>query len=110
MVSTANPVRRISVFSTGSVRIHPEHIVASGKPLYWWILTSKEWLAPRPINVYLLEHKDGVFVFDAGQDRASVTQSDYFRRFRRDHLRPARQVRDPSRGSAPASSATGIST
>ena len=32
----------------------------------------------RPINVYVIEHRDGVVVFDTGQDRASVTDPSYF--------------------------------
>ncbi len=31
-----------------------------------------------PINVYVIEHADGVVVFDTGQDRASVTDPSYF--------------------------------
>ena len=32
----------------------------------------------RPINVYVIEHPDGVVVFDTGQDRESVTDPCYF--------------------------------
>jgi glyoxylase-like metal-dependent hydrolase (beta-lactamase superfamily II) len=42
------------------------------------ILTSRRWLPARPINVYVIEHTDGVVVFDTGQDRASVTDPTYF--------------------------------
>jgi glyoxylase-like metal-dependent hydrolase (beta-lactamase superfamily II) len=46
--------------------------------MYWWILTSRRWLSGRPINVYVIEHRDGLVVFDTGQDRASVTDPCYF--------------------------------
>ena len=46
--------------------------------MYWWILTSRRWLSGRPINVYVIEHTDGLVVFDTGQDRASVTDPCYF--------------------------------
>jgi glyoxylase-like metal-dependent hydrolase (beta-lactamase superfamily II) len=46
--------------------------------MYWWILTSRRWLRARPINVYVIEHTDGLVVFDTGQDRASVTDPHYF--------------------------------
>jgi N-acyl homoserine lactone hydrolase len=46
--------------------------------MYWWILSSRQWLTERPINVYVIEHPDGVVVFDTGQDRASVTDPCYF--------------------------------
>ena len=68
----------MSVISTGTVEIHPEHAFGTGKPLYWWLLTSRRWLPPRPINVYVIEHANGLLLFDTGQDRASVTDDVYF--------------------------------
>jgi N-acyl homoserine lactone hydrolase len=75
---TPDPVRAVSVVSTGTVEIHPEHVLGTRKPLYWWLLTSRRWLPPRPINVYAIEHARGLFLFDTGQDRASVTDDSYF--------------------------------
>jgi glyoxylase-like metal-dependent hydrolase (beta-lactamase superfamily II) len=75
---TADPVRAVSVVSTGSVEIHPEHAFGTRKPLYWWLLTSREWLPPRPISAYVIEHANGLILFDTGQDRASVTDPSYF--------------------------------
>jgi N-acyl homoserine lactone hydrolase len=71
-------VRAVSVISTGSVRIHPEQPYGTRKPLYWWLLTSRQWTPPQPINVYVIEHTRGVVLFDTGQDRASVTDRQYF--------------------------------
>jgi N-acyl homoserine lactone hydrolase len=76
--STPDPVKAVSVVSTGTVEIHPEHAFGSRKPLYWWLLTSRRWLAPRPINAYVIEHTNGLLLFDTGQDRASVTDDHYF--------------------------------
>ena len=53
---TADPVRAVSVVSTGTVEIHPEHAYGGRKPLYWWLLISRTWLPPRPINAYVIEH------------------------------------------------------
>ena len=75
---TADPIRAVSVISTGRVEIHPEHALGTRKPLYWWLLTSRRWLPPRPINVYVIEHAKGLLLFDTGQDRASVTDDSYF--------------------------------
>jgi len=75
---SAGPVRAVSVISTGTVQIRPEHPYGSKKPTYWWLLTSREWTPPRPINVYVIEHDGGLLVFDTGQDRASVTDDSYF--------------------------------
>ena len=71
---------RVSVVSTGTVRIRPAHVETNGTPLFWWLLTSRRWTAPRPINVYVIEHESGLVLFDTGQDRASVTDADYFPR------------------------------
>jgi N-acyl homoserine lactone hydrolase len=74
----AGTVKAVSVVSTGTVRIHPEHPYGTRKPLYWWLLTSRRWTPPRPINVYVIEHSNGLILFDTGQDRASVTDGSYF--------------------------------
>jgi len=71
-------VKRVARFSTGTVDIHPQHAYRGRSPMYWWLLTSRQWLTTRPINVYVIEHADGLVVFDAGQDRASVTDAGYF--------------------------------
>jgi len=66
------------VISTGTVQIRPEQLYGTRKPLYWWLLTSRRWTPPRPINVYVIEHAHGLILFDTGQDRASVTDRGYF--------------------------------
>ena len=76
--SAPDPVKAVSVISTGTVEIHPEHALGTGEPLYWWLLTSRKWLPPRPINAYVVEHAKGLLLFDTGQDRASVTDDSYF--------------------------------
>jgi N-acyl homoserine lactone hydrolase len=73
-----DPISRVSVLSTGSVKIRPDHRSASWRPMPWWLLTSRKWTGPSPINAYVIEHRDGLVVFDTGQDRASVTDADYF--------------------------------
>ena len=75
---SASAVKAVSVISTGTVRIHPEHPYGTRKPLYWWLLTSQQWTPPRPMNVYVIEHAKGLILFDTGQDRASVTDDAYF--------------------------------
>ena len=77
-MTAADPIERVSVLSTGNVRIRPDHVASTWRPLYWWLFTSRRWTEPRPINVYVVEHRDGLVVFDTGQDRASVTEPDYF--------------------------------
>ena len=72
------PIKRVEVISTGQVEIRPEHVRSSGRPPVWWLFTSRQWTAPRPINVYVIEHEKGLVLFDTGQDRRSVTDPEYF--------------------------------
>lgn len=73
-----DPIHNVQVISTGTVDIHPQHAYGSRAPTLWWILTSRRWLTGLPINVFVIEHRDGLVLFDTGQDRASVTDPDYF--------------------------------
>lgn len=77
-MGSTDPIRRVSVVSTGTVAIRPEHVGPTWKSLYVWLFTSRRWTGPRPINVYVIEHRDGLVLFDTGQDRASVTDPGYF--------------------------------
>jgi N-acyl homoserine lactone hydrolase len=74
----ASHVIRVDRLSTGTVDIHPQHAYRGRTPMYWWILRSSEWSRARPINVYVVEHTEGIVVFDTGQDRGSVTDPRYF--------------------------------
>lgn len=73
-----DPIADVSVLSTGSVVIRPEHVGPTNLNLYVWLATSRRWTEPLPINVYVIEHRDGLMLFDTGQDRASVTEASYF--------------------------------
>jgi N-acyl homoserine lactone hydrolase len=67
MAATATAVRNVSVITTGSGWIHPEHMYGTRKPSLWWIVASKQWLTI-PINVFVIETGDGIVLFDAGLD------------------------------------------
>jgi len=73
-----NPIRRVSVVSTGNVQIRPDHEASTWRPTALWLLASRTWTGPKPINAYVIEHRNGLVLFDTGQDRASVIESDYF--------------------------------
>jgi N-acyl homoserine lactone hydrolase len=78
MGGAGDPIRAVSVVSTGTVQVRPQHVRSTGAPALWRLLTARRWTSPRPINVYVVEHRDGLALFDTGQDRASVTDPDYF--------------------------------
>ncbi|MEO8528793.1 MAG: N-acyl homoserine lactonase family protein [Pseudolysinimonas sp.] len=71
---------QIDVLSTGTVNIRPQHRLRNGSPMLWWLFTSRRWTQDFPINVYVIRHGDEVVLFDAGQDRRSVTDPHYFPR------------------------------
>jgi N-acyl homoserine lactone hydrolase len=77
-MNETDPIRRVSVVTTGQVQIRPDHVASTWRPTALWLLTSQTWTPPRPINAYIIEHRDGLVLFDTGQDRASVTEADYF--------------------------------
>jgi N-acyl homoserine lactone hydrolase len=77
-MNATDPIRRVSAVSTGQVQIRPDHEASTWRPMAWWLLASRRWTGPRPINVYVIEHRDGLVLFDTGQDRASVTDPGYF--------------------------------
>jgi glyoxylase-like metal-dependent hydrolase (beta-lactamase superfamily II) len=73
----ARPIKSVSVISTGWGEAHREHIHGTRKPALWWIFAGRSWVRI-PLNVYVIEHSDGLILFDAGQDRAVVTDPDYW--------------------------------
>ena len=77
-MNMADPILRVSVVSTGQVQIRPDHEASTWRPAAWWLLASRRWTGPRPVNAYVIEHRDGLVLFDTGQDRASVTDPGYF--------------------------------
>lgn len=70
-------VKSVLVISTGTGKAHREHVYGSRKPALWWIFFGRQWVSI-PINVYVIEHSDGLVLFDTGQDRAVVTDPDYW--------------------------------
>lgn len=76
-MAVSSSVRNISVISTGSAAGHPEHIYGTRKPSLWWLLMSKQWV-PMPINVFVIEHDDGLVLFDTGVEPAAATDPDYY--------------------------------
>ena len=77
-MTTSTPISRVCMFSTGSVQVRPDHVAATWKPMMLWLLTATKWTAPLPINAFVIEHRDGLVLFDTGQDRASVTDPSHY--------------------------------
>lgn len=97
---THQAVLSVHAFSTGSGEQHPEHRHGSRLPQMLWVLASRRWLKI-PINVYVLEHRDGLVLFDAGLDPAIASDPNYinstigrflFRKLFRLHIAPDQSV------------------
>jgi len=96
MTAEDSPIRGIHVFSTGIGSIHTEHRYGTRLPQMWWVLFSRNWVKA-PVNVFVLEHSEGLILFDAGLDPAVLTNPSYvnsatgrffMRRLFRPELRP----------------------
>ncbi len=60
-MNVTDPILRVSVVSTGQVQIRPDHLASTWRPTAWWLLASRHWTGPRPINAYVIErHVPGV--------------------------------------------------
>ena len=69
-------VKSVQALSTGKGSQHPEHRFGSWKPSLWWLLMSRQWIEI-PILVYVIEHRDGLVLFDAGMDAAILSDPHY---------------------------------
>lgn len=77
MSSRTDPIRTVSVITTGEGEVHHEHVYGTRKPELLWIFFGRRWIR-LPIHVYVIDHADGLVLFDTGQDRAVVTDPDYY--------------------------------
>lgn len=77
MSSHAELVRDVKVLTTGDGLVHHEHVYGTRKPELVWIFFGRRWVR-LPIHAYLIDHADALVLFDTGQDRAVVTDPDYW--------------------------------
>ncbi len=76
MTTEDSPIEGLHVFSTGIGSMHTEHRYGTRLPQMWWVLFSRNWVEV-PINVFVLEHPEGLILFDAGLDTAVLTNPNY---------------------------------
>lgn len=74
---SANPIRDVQVITTGGGAAHAEHVYGTKKPTVWWVFMSRRWVR-LPVNVYLVEHADGLVLFDTGANPAAASDRDYW--------------------------------
>ncbi len=66
----------VSILETGTIRIRPSHRTqTANRPILFRrlrVLTDRGWTEPLPINTHLIEHPEGLILFDSGESpRAS---------------------------------------
>ena len=69
-------IKAVHAVCTGTVDQRPEHRFGTRKPLSWWVLTSRGWVSA-PIHCFLLEHSEGLVLFDTGLDPAIASDPGY---------------------------------
>ncbi len=70
------PIKSLQVLSSGSGEQHREHRYGTRLPQLWWVLFSQSWIE-LPMNYFLLDHRDGLVLFDTGLDPAIATDRNY---------------------------------
>lgn len=76
-MQSPTPVQKVSVVTTGYGLGHREHLYGTKKPTLWWIFFGRRRVQ-LPINAYVIEHSDGLVLFDTGADTRVVTYPDYW--------------------------------
>lgn len=69
-------IKSLRVMSSGWGEQHKEHRFGSPMPQLWWVLTSRSWVK-LPINYFLIDHHDGLVLFDTGLDPAISSDPGY---------------------------------
>ena len=75
-MSEDNAINSVHAFSTGWGAQHREHRYGSRMPQMWWVLTSRSWIEI-PIHGFVLDHRDGLVLFDTGADPAMMSDPGY---------------------------------
>src|SRR6266511_1153180 len=74
----AGPTVRVTAVQTGSIRIRPAHRAGRMDRPAWRrrlaILRDRDWTESLPIHTYLVEHPEGLFLFDAGETARTATR------------------------------------
>ena len=78
-ISKSNrPIASVRVLNGGRAEQHREHRYGSRLPQLWWVFFSNDWV-PLPLQFFLIEHRDGLILFDTGIDPAIMTEKAYIK-------------------------------
>lgn len=71
-------VASLKVLDCGRAEQHWEHRYGSWVPQLWWVFFGRRWV-DLPLQAFLIDHRDGLILFDAGIDPAVQSESTYIK-------------------------------
>ena len=71
-------ISSVQVLQCGRVEQHKEHRYGSRLPQLWWVFFGRKWV-PLPLQAFLIEHRDGLVLFDTGIDPAIQFDKGYIK-------------------------------
>jgi glyoxylase-like metal-dependent hydrolase (beta-lactamase superfamily II) len=72
------PIKSVRVLNCGRADQHKEHRYGSRLPQLWWVFFGRSWV-PLPLQCFLIEHRDGLVLFDTGIDPAIMSNKGYIK-------------------------------
>jgi len=71
-MGTTDPIRRVSVVSTGQVQIRPDHLASTWRPTLWWLLASRRGLRDSTAMINTMRQRDPGLVILPAHDPAAA--------------------------------------
>ncbi|WP_108810296.1 MBL fold metallo-hydrolase [Sphingorhabdus sp. Alg231-15] len=73
-----HPIASVRVLNCGHAEQHQEHRYGSRLPQLWWVFFGRRWV-PLPLQCFLIDHRDGLVLFDTGIDPAIISDKRYIK-------------------------------
>lgn len=71
-------IASVRVLNCGCAEQHEEHRYGSRMPQLWWVFLGRSWV-PVPLQCFLIDHRDGLVLFDTGIDPAIRSDKRYIK-------------------------------
>ena len=76
--NSEHSIASVRVLSAGHAEQHEEHRYGSRMPQLWWVFFGRSWV-PLPLQCFLIDHRDGLVLFDTGIDPAIMSDRGYIK-------------------------------
>ncbi|MEP1932564.1 MAG: N-acyl homoserine lactonase family protein [Hoeflea sp.] len=77
-LSTDQLITSVRVLNCGRAEQHKEHRYGSKLPQLWWVFFGRTWV-PLPLQCFVIEHRNGLVLFDTGIDPAISSDKAYIK-------------------------------